>query len=260
MDLILRPPISLQERVVCIIKGILFRQINYIILYHIDVFGYKNYFNIDPEKCIYVPFKVNQLERIQNYLSKRARDKDPSEGDYVITAGRSLRDLNTFIIAMANSKLPGIILRQSSSILAHHGTFLGYKSLPTNIKEIVDYGSDTSLIHYIANAKVVVIPRFSWDINATGISIYLMAMALRKCVIISHGPGATELLLHDEAILVPPEDVNALSKAILRAWNEDEYRNKIAENGQKYAFSLKDETRLHLDIINACYNIYKQKR
>ena len=259
LDLILRPPKNLQDRVVCIIKGILFRKVNYFILYHMDVSGYKKYFNIHPQKCIYVPFKVNQLVKIRNHLSKGASAKDPSNGDYVIAAGRSLRDLNTFIMAMSKAKLPGIILRQDKSILAHHGTFLGYKSLPTNIMEIVDYGSDISFIHYIANAKVVVIPRFSRDINATGIGVYLMAMALKKCVIISHGPGTTELLRHYEAILVPPEDVNALSKAILTAWYQDEYRKKIAENGQKYAFSIKDEKRLHWDIVNVCYNIYIQK-
>lgn len=258
VDLIMRAPEAFRKRLICRIKAVLFKKVNYFILYHKNVFGYNKYFNIDRQKCIYVPFKVNQLVKIRNHLFKGASSKDPSNGDYVIAAGRSLRDLNTFIKAMSNLNLPGMILRQDKSILAHHGTFLGYKSLPINIKEIVDYGSYTSFIHYIANAKVVVIPRFSRDINATGIGVYLMAMALKKCVIISHGPGTTELLRHDEAILVPPEDVNALSKAILRAWNQDEYRKRIAENGQKYAFSLKDEKRLHWDIVNVSYNLYRQ--
>ena len=177
-----------------------------------------------------------------------------------MSIGRSLRDLNTFIKSMAQVKLPGIILSQSDTLMAFHGTVIGDEQLPPNLKEVAHDGEQHSFIQHIANAKIVVIPRFRWDIKSTGISTYLMAMAMKKCVIISHGPGTTELLQHDEAILVQPEDVNSLSDAISKAWNQTAYRKQIANNGHEYAFSLKDENRLLWDIVNVSYNLYIQKR
>lgn len=260
VDILLKPPMTSWDRIACWIKGFLLKKVGLFILYFRDFSGYQKYYNIDPHKFIYVPFKVNQLDRIRTYLQQHSSYWDPSDGECVMAVGRSLRDLSTFIKAMANVNLPGMILRQSDSIMAQHGTITKNEHLPPNIKEVKHNGSQISFIQYISQARIVVIPRFSWDIKSTGISIYLMAMALRKCVIISHGPGTTELLRHDEAILVPPENVNALSNAISKAWNQTTYRKKIANNGQKYAFSMKDEKRLLWDIVDVCHNIYLQKR
>lgn len=258
VDLILRAPKNFRQRLLCYIKGILLRKIASFILYHKEVSGYQKYFQISPKKCSYVPFKINSLKEIQSRLRAQKESKDPTEGDYVLVAGRSMRDLTTFVHAMAANGLPGILLRQGKDILSHHGTFLRYRVLPLNIKEIVDHGSERSFIDYLAEARVVVIPRFRNDINATGIATYLMAMALKKCVIISHGPGTTDLLLSDEAILVPPEDVESLSKAIAMAWNDANLRHRIAENGHNYALSLKDEGRLITDILKTALNVYNE--
>ena len=241
VDILLKPPITAREQIVCWIKRILLKKVDFFILYFRDFSGYQKYFNINPQKCIYIPFKVNRLNHIRAYLQQHSSFRDPSDGQCVMAIGRSLRDLNTFINAMAQTKLPGVILRQSDSIMALHGTIIGNEQLPPNLKEIVHDGEQHSFIQHIANAKIVVIPRFRWDIKSTGISTYLMAMAMKKCVIISHGPGTTELLQHNEAILVQPEDVNSLSDAISKAWHQTAYRKQIANNGHEYAFSLKDE-------------------
>jgi len=256
VDLILRAPKNFRQKLLCYIKGILLRKVASFILYHKNVSGYQKYFQISPKKCFYVPFKVNSLKEIQSRLRAQKESTDPTEGDYVLVAGRSMRDLTTFVHAMAANGLPGILLRQGKDILSHHGTFLRYGVLPRNIKEIVDYGSERSFIDYLAEARVVVIPRFRNDINATGIATYLMAMALKKCVIISHGPGTTDLLLSDEAILVPPENADALSAAISRAWNDSRYRQKVAANGYRYAISLKDEGRLMRDILKMSLQLF----
>jgi glycosyltransferase involved in cell wall biosynthesis len=258
VDLILRAPTSFKQRLTCRLKGFLLKKVDHFILYHEDVSGYRKYFGITPAKCVYTPFKVNRFKEIQELLSNQNQPHDPTDGEYVMTAGRSLRDFNTFVDAMAKTNLPGILLRQEKSILAHNATFLEHKSLPPNLEEIVDYGTDDSFIRYMTRAKVVVIPRFRRDINATGIATYLMAMALKKCVIISHGPGTTDLLLNDEAILVPPENADALSAEIERAWNDSHYRQRIAANGHRYALSLKDERRLMRDILKMSLQLFDQ--
>lgn len=258
VDLILRAPKSFRKKIICQIKGFLLRKVDRLILYHKDVTGYQKHFGISPGKCSYVPFKINQLDKIQAVIDNESRE-GPNEGNFVMTVGRSLRDINTFIKAMSFlNNIPGVILRQEKSIIACHGTVIEYEHLPSNVTEIVDHGSDSSFIQHMSNAKIIVIPRFLWDINATGISVSIQAMALKKCLIISHGPGSTELLQNDEAILVPPEDPEALARAIQKAWDHHSYREQIAGNGQKYALSLGDERRLLYDIVGESLECYGQ--
>jgi len=255
VDLILRAPTNAKQRLACRLKGLLLKKVDLFILYHKDVSGYLKYFGINPTKCFYVPFKINHFREIQEWLSEQNESSDPADGKYVIAAGRSMRDLKTYIDAMAQTKLPGILLRQDKKILAENGTYLENGRLPSNLKEIVDHGGENSFIDYMRKARIIVIPRFKRDINATGIGTYLMAMAMGKCVIISHGPGATELLKNGEAILVPPEDSDYLAEAIQKAWQEADFRRKIASNGQRYALSLKDERRLLEDMMHASLDL-----
>jgi len=255
VDILLKRPVTLTEKIKCRIQSILLRKVDAFILYFSDVSRYSNYYGLQRKKCTYVPFKVNQLKAIQSYLADQADVGDASDGDCVMAIGRSLRDLNTFISAMEKTKLPGVILRQSHSIMAEHGSLLPNRDLPINLKEEIHDGNQASFIRNIARARMVVIPRYRWDLKSTGISTYLMAMAMGKCVIISHGPGATELLRHDEAILVPPEDPASLAEAIQKTWRQPDFRRKIASNGQRYAFSLKGETRLLEDIISVSLNL-----
>ena len=77
-------------------------------------------------------------------------------------------------------------------------------------------------------------------------------MALKKCVIISNCPAVDGILENDKhAIIVPPGDVDALKNAITRAWTDDEYRNRIAENGYQYAMSLGGTDQLRHNIAKA---------
>ena len=53
---------------------------------------------------------------------------------YVLTAGRSHRDLKTFIEAMQLVTYPGILLHQDQEILVEHGTRVNLEGLPANVK------------------------------------------------------------------------------------------------------------------------------
>ena len=57
-----------------------------------------------------------------------------------------------------------------------------------------------------------------------------MAMDLGKCVSISRGPGAEDLL-EDEALIVEPENVQAHAQAIGETWNNDYRLKQIAAAG-----------------------------
>jgi glycosyltransferase involved in cell wall biosynthesis len=260
VDLILRSPKSFFQRILCRLKGILLKRVQCFVLYHKDVSGYQRYFGIDPNKCLYVPFKVNHLKEIEAFIQNSPDSSNQKDGEYVMAVGRSLRDYGTFVKAMRMTKLPGLVLRQDASLLSQNATCFRYESLPSNIRHVADDGSLSLFLKSLSKARLIVIPRFCYDINATGIATYLQAMAMKKCVIISHGPGTTDLLKNDEAILVPPEDSGTLAAVIEKAWKDRAYRQEIAANGQKYALSLGDEDRLLSDILTVSCRVLKRKK
>ena len=206
VDLILRPPKSLGGRVKAFFKRLLLKQVHRFILYFKDLRGYEHFYSIGPERTVYVPFKVNAWEDLQQ------RPAPTADGDYVLCAGRTLRDIRTFVEAVRHVGCPGVLLQQDRKLLSQHGTESWSGELPSNVRLIVDRGNDSeTFIKYISGARIVVIPRFQNDIAATGIGTYLLAMALNRCVIISEGPGASDVL-RDQAVLVPPEDSASLGK------------------------------------------------
>jgi glycosyltransferase involved in cell wall biosynthesis len=245
VDLILRRPRTLKGNLSRIVKKILFSQVDRFILYFKDIRGYEHLFGIKSDRVVYVPFKVNGWERASLWPEKDA------DGDYVLCAGRTLRDVRTFVEAMRKIDYPGVLLQQQPELLSQHGTSAWSGKLPVNVQLLVDSGDRMeSFVDFIHRARLVVIPRFKGDIAATGISTYLVAMALRKCVIISEGPGAEDLLT-DEAVVVPPEDVDGLAHQIELLWKDDERRRRIASQGRQYAEQLGGEKRLLSDILHA---------
>jgi glycosyltransferase involved in cell wall biosynthesis len=244
VDLVLRPPRSAKDRLKAFVKRILLSGVDRFALYFKNLEGYQRFYGIGPDRAVYVPFKVNASERIG------ARPQGVADGEYVLCAGRTLRDIKTFVEAMRATGCPGVLLQQKRELLNAHGTSAWSGELPPNVKLIVD-DSDRfeDYLDFIAKARLVVIPRFKNDIAPTGISTYLVAMALNKCVIISEGPGAEDVLT-DQAVIVPAEDAVGLAEQIKRLWNDDRLRGDFASRGYEYAISLGGYDRLLAEIIN----------
>ena len=243
VDLILRPPKRQRDRLKIWFERVLFSRVHGFVLFFNNLQGYERLYGIGPDRAIYVPFKVNGWEEIS------ARPQTSSDGSYVLCAGRTLRDTQTFVEAMRIAGCPGILLQQQQKLLEEHGTSAWAGELPSNLKLVVD-DSDRieDYLDFVAKARLVVIPRFKGDIAATGISTYLVAMALNKCVIISEGPGAEDVLT-DQAVIVPAEDPEKLAEQIILHWNDHSRRSEIAARGRNYAESLGGEQRLLSDIL-----------
>jgi glycosyltransferase involved in cell wall biosynthesis len=221
------------------------------VLYFKNLESYQRFYGIGPDRAVYVPFKVNAWERIV------ARPRREANGDYVLCAGRTLRDTATFVEAMRRIDCPGVLLQQKRELLDAHGTSAWSGVLPSNLKLIIDESDRfDDFLDFISKARLVVIPRFKNDIAPTGISTYLVAMALNKCVIISEGPGAEDVLT-DQAVIVPPEDVESLAEQIKRLWNDDKLRADIAARGYNYAMSVGGYDRLLSDILRESLKLIK---
>lgn len=245
VDLIVRTPSSLKGRIKTFIQKLLFKRVHRFILYFKDLRGCDRFYGIGPDRAVYVPFKVNQLEEIQ----RRLASEPPDDGEYVMCAGRTMRDIKTFVAAMRRIDCPGILHQQPADMMVAHGTDLWHDELPPNLKLVIDdsYSHDVFL-DFISKARVIVIPRYKNDIGPAGIATYLVAMALNKCVIISDGPGVGDVLTN-EAVIVPPEDPEALARQIELCWNDQQARATVAASGHKYAMSLRGNDRLLTDLL-----------
>lgn len=253
VDLVLRPPKSTKDRFSVFIKKILFSGVDRFVLYFKNLDGYQRFYGIGPDRAVYVPFKVNGWEQIV------ARPRGVADGEYVLCAGRTLRDIETFVEAMRRTDCPGILLQQQNELLAAHGTASWSGELPANVKLMVDESDRfEDYLDHIARARLLVIPRFKNDIAPTGISTYLVAMALNKCVIISEGPGAEDVLT-DQAVIVPAEDVESLAPQINRLWNDDKLRSEVAARGYDYAMSLGGYDRLLADVLRASLDCLRRR-
>jgi glycosyltransferase involved in cell wall biosynthesis len=114
--------------------------------------------------------------------------------------------------------------------------------LPAHLKLLDDDGTVEAMIRIIRGAKIVALPIVPNNLLA-GVGVYLNAMLLGKCVIITEGAGASDVLT-DEALFVPAGDPEKLAHAIDRVWRDDALRLRTAENGHRHALSLGGEPEL----------------
>lgn len=238
VDLVLRAPRTLKQKLALVLKRFLLSRVDHFIHYFKDLRGYQHHFGIGPDRSDYVPFKVN--------IWKSAPASLPIEEAFVFTIGISQRDYGTFIEAIAKLPYPAAMPEFSFSRFEDRPADFAWSSdnLPANLELLADTGSAQDLVRNLARAKVVVIPTLASSLCASGISTSLDAMYLGKCVIMSEGPGASDLFCSGQAILVKAGNPDALRSAIQEAWENRELRKRVAEAGHRYAASLGGEKEL----------------
>lgn len=228
-----------------LIKALLWRQVDLFISFMKDVRPLRDHFRIAPEKCRYVPFKINPFGR-------QHLDDSWPEGNYVFTGGKSRRDFTTFCHAMRALGLPGVIVTPQGAEAATHETFLDLAVVPANVRVVHDDGTQESWLRWVGGSKLVVLCITDDSISPSGVGAYLLAMGLGKCVIITDCPATRDILEDgNEAIIVPQHNVHALTAAIKRAWEDDAWRRAIAESGKRYARSLGGERELVQRFVDA---------
>jgi len=244
VDVHLTKPSTWFQWIAAIAKRLVLRKVDHFIHYFPDFSKYDLYYGIG-RRSSYVPFKVNYWERICAFQDFS------SDGEYVFTAGRSFRDIPTYVEAMRRVPYHGIFLWEERSVMEEFGAGLGWGNLPSNLL-VQPHDGNKSWIEYLRKAKLVVVTVLTDALYAPGLSLYPMAMALKKCVIITEGASTVGILKGDEAIIVPPHDPVSLASAIKIAWEDDELRERVASAGKKYAQTLGGEMRLMSDLVEAC--------
>jgi glycosyltransferase involved in cell wall biosynthesis len=237
VDFNLYVPGSSLARLFALFKVVALKAVDHFAQLFKDTAGYQHYFGIDPKRNSYLPFKVNGWEAgLDTYVA------DPCDGSYAICVGRTFRDHKTFIEAMRLCGLPGVLL------VPEGGPESNY-DLPPNVRlEIHSDGNSETFINWIKGAAVVVIPRFANAISPNGISTYLTAMAAHRCVVLTRGPGAEDLL-RGEALLVCPEQPRCMADTVELAWKGLDLRKSVATKGRSYAEQLQGERRYMTDLL-----------
>lgn len=243
-DLVLRRPATAKARLLHVVKRALLARVALVINLFSDTTGLAEVYGIAPERCVFVPFKVN--------LSPSEVAGAPRAEDYVLCFGRSLRDFDTFFDAMATLPLPGAIAQVDTAELQRHGARFTrpLAALPANVRQLKDDGTPRAQLDMLARAKLVVIPVLKSSIVASGISTALNAMRLGKCVIGSEGPGMSDIF-STEVLTVPAEDPAALAAMINRAWHDDGLRQRTAAAGLAYAEAQGGEAELAQRVVEA---------
>jgi glycosyltransferase involved in cell wall biosynthesis len=245
VDLVLRRPKTFQARLAALVKRLLLARVDHFIHYFKDLDGYSSCYGITPERSSFVAFKPNLRYRYEPRL-------DLPEGDYVLCLGRSQRDYDTFFDAMEGLRFPAAIPAPDFTALREHDSRFTrpLDRLPSNVRVLNDDGSQQTMIRAIEGAKIVAVPVLRSTLAASGISVYLNAMLLGRPVVISNGPGVSDVLT-DQAVMVPPEDSRSLRRAIARVWEDGDLRARLVESGRKYALSLGGEPELRARILES---------
>ena len=249
VDVVLRIPKGFKSFVASIWRRVLWKNVDQFIHYFNNIKGYTKYYGISAKNSDYVPFKSN----IYHYANKLSAQSQ-STGEYVFSAGRSLRDYDTLIEAAKIHKLPTAILYTSEEDWQKHGTKFDCVTLPENVTLINDSGKQSGWIHGLQQARLTVVPILKTSLCASGIGTYLDAMALGKPVIITRGPGADDVLSDSQACFVEPGNARELAKQIENVWFDSNLAKKLSTNGKEYALSLGDEQALIHRVITCTLN------
>jgi glycosyltransferase involved in cell wall biosynthesis len=240
VDLLLQAPYGLKERVKAAIYAFLLRQVALFVFFHRDTSAMERLFGIPRRRIRYVPFKVNDVPLI--------RATTPTDGGYILSCGRSKRDYDTLIRAVDGLDVQLRILVNPKEATADHGSILDTGTLPPNVQIVTDDGSPGSWVDWIARCSFMALPLRADSLHPSGVSAYVVAMALGKCVVITEGVATRGILEGGEAVIVPPHDVAAMRSAVTRVASDPTLRAETGRRGREYAESLGDEARLSDDI------------
>lgn len=241
VDILLARPVTPRQRFMAFAKKLLLRQVDLFILYFHDLADYERLYGIGPGRTQFVPFKSNSWERLP------PAHELANDGQYIFTAGRTMRDLQTFVAAMRLVSYPAVLMHLKGENLDAHGTQVPVDSLPPNVRLLEHDGNRATWIERMRNAKIVVIPILPATISSSGIGTCIDAMAMRKCVVITEGQS-THGLIGDQALVVPAQDPVAMADAVRRLWDDEALRTSMGERARRHAETLAGAERLHRDV------------
>jgi glycosyltransferase involved in cell wall biosynthesis len=219
------------------------RRVDRLLVHFKDSRIFQSQLGLPASKFRYIPFKINAIDVIQRAVV--------TDAGYIFCGGRSRRDFATLFAAIEPLGIPVKVVTSNERELNRHGSSLAGLRVPPNVEILPQDESSDFFVRTMAAARLVVIPIVRDSTTQTGIGVYLQAMALGKCTIISTALGVSDVLTGEEAVIVPAGDANALRAAIERAWNDAALRKRYGDAGRRYALPLGGEDQLRRSVLSA---------
>lgn len=105
-----------------------------------------------------------------------------------------------------------------------------------NIPDVIFAGSRRDVENIIPGCDVLVLPSFSESFGL----VLIEALACGKPVIGSNVGGISEIITKDVGLLVNPNNVNSISKAIDNIVNDDNLRLSLSRNARNRALNFSE--------------------
>jgi len=246
VDTILNRPNGVVERLLWPLKVLALKKIDLHLMYFHNTSGLTRVFRIHPRRFRYIPFKINSYEKAVN--------TNATDEGFIFTGGVSKRDYDTFLDAVRDLPYPVKMIAGSPELMERHGSLpLDTGRISANVELFTEFNPGF-FSKLMASSRLVVLPIRKDFLGGAGISVYLEAMAYRKCVVVTAGPHVDGLLNNEEAVVVPPADPVAMREAIQRAFTDADYRGGFGKRGYDYAIGLGGEDQLIESCAEALFN------
>ncbi len=190
---------------------------------------YSRMFNIPRNRIVFLPL----VESSSNFEESSHLKKD-----YIFSYGKSDRDFDTLVRAVAPLNIKTYILSQK------------YKPtvpVPENVCIIRGYVSGKEMIQWIASSRMVVLPLKDYRISAGQISM-LEVMALARPLIITENMATKEYAVHQQTALFFEAGYDKeLAGHIQYLWNNREAAEHIGQQARQAALKFDDR---RLEVFN----------
>lgn len=182
-----------------------------------EVVYYSKTLSLPEDKFKFIPLCADP-----NLLAFRDNNR---EGNYIISAGKTLRDYEVLIKAIETIDIDLLIVSDKQSI--------EYLKMPSNVQVLNDIPY-WELNQLIAGSMLVVIP-LQDRLMSTGQSVLLAAMALGKATIITKTSGTVDYVLDNvTGVLVDPYNHIMLRNKIVELVKDKERTRRIGARAQEF--------------------------
>jgi len=186
---------------------------------------------VPADRVVYTPFMVDA----DFFAPERLGDEDPlgldgQTGQLISAVGLEFRDYPTLIKAVRG--LDVHVMIAAASPWSKRSDSTAGEDIPENVT--VRSFSQYDLRYLYATSQFFVMPLYENNFQA-GVTSILEAMAMEKAIICSRTTGQTDVLNEGQTgMYVPPEDPEALRKAIVYLLDNPLEAEKMGKRGRQY--------------------------
>lgn len=203
---------------------------------------YSEAYGIPVDKFMWLPFCSDVDELLGNY-------SDDYNYPYFFSGGLHDRDYMTLFDAVRDTPVKFRIVAPKDHFdnipVPDNVTIIGMLTRDQYFKEI---GKSIGAVISVDSTSNVS------SLRCPGVITYVTAMRMRKSVIVNEPSGACSYIVNGEnGIIVEPNDALALREAMLKLWNDNNYRQEIANNAYDYSHKHFGYDRYFEDIRKMCH-------